>query len=217
MEKLTSHYKPKRLKIAECFRFYRRSQLKSENVADYLAELRRLALMREFDNFLNEALCDRFVCGLQEEAIQRTLLAEADLTLTKALTLAQSMETAQKDLKEIHPTSVESDMLGNKSAHYISFKKQPVCHRCLGSGLLPGACRFKSAKCNKCHKTGHIAKACLTTDPSKQSRRRQTDQSTNQKQVKKHTNTHQIEQESSSQPECTYTHCQQTFPRATRC
>ena len=91
---LTSHFKPKMLKISERFRFYKRNQLRGENVANYLAELRRLALTCEFGNFLIEALCDKLVCGLTDEAIQRRLLAEADLPLTKALTLAQAMETA---------------------------------------------------------------------------------------------------------------------------
>ena len=164
-------------------------------------ELRRLALTCEFGNFLDEALCDRFVCGLLEEAIQRRLLAEADLTLTKALSLAQSMEIAQKDLKEIHPTRAEVKTL-QESAHYVSSRRQLNCHRCLGAGHSPGACRFKSAKCNKCHKTGHITKACLTTDVSKQTRRKvQSDQNTPQKQQtkKKTTTAHQIELESSSQ------------------
>ena len=159
VEKLTSHFKPKTLKISKHFRFYKRNQSRGESVANYLAELRRLALTCEFGNFLDEALCDKFVCGLIDEAIQRRLLAEADLTLTKALTLAQAMETAKKDLKEIHPTGVESE-----TTYHLSLHKQSraVCHRCLGTGHFPGKCRFKSAKCNKCHKTGHIAKACLT-------------------------------------------------------
>ena len=96
------------------------------------------------------------MCGLLEEAIQCRLLAEADLTLTKALPLAQSIETAQKDLKEIHSTSVNSGTLQNESTHHVSFKKQSVCHRCLGAGHLPGACHLRSAKGNKYHKTGHI-------------------------------------------------------------
>ena len=125
------------------FRFYKRNQLKSENAADYLAELRRLALTCEFDNFLNEALCDRFICGL----------------LTKALTLAQSMETAQQDLKEIHTsTTVDNDTSVNASAHHISSKKQLICHRCLGTGHLPAVCRFKSAKCHKTGKRGILLK-----------------------------------------------------------
>ena len=99
------------------------------------------------------------MCGLIDKAIQRRLLAEADLTLTKALTLAQAMETAKKDLKEIHPTGVISETTYHLSLHKQS---QADCHKCLGTGHFPGTCRFKSAKCNKCHKTGHIAKAYLT-------------------------------------------------------
>ena len=205
IEKLTSHFKPKALKIAERFRFYKRNQLRAESVADYLAELRRLALTCEFADFLDEALCDRLVCGLRDEAIQRRLLAEADLTLTKALTLAQSMERAQKDLKEIHFS--ESDTLPSESAHNVSSRK-PVCHRCLGAGHSPGTCRFKLAKCNKCYKTGHIARACRTIEPSKQTKQRSQDSNQGQnsipkqQQQRKKTGTaNQIEHEESDQSE----------------
>ena len=129
--------------------------------------------------------------GLTDEAIQCRLLAEADLTLTKALTLAQAMETAKKDLKEIHPTGVESEL-----THHLSSHKQPqaVCHRCLGTGHLPGVCRFKSAKCNKCHKTGHIAKAYLTGGGKQ---RAQSDQQHNKQrqQPRKKVTTYQVGQE----------------------
>ena len=98
--------------------------MRGESVANYLADLRRLALTCDFSNFLDEALCDKFVSGLIDEAIQCRLLAEADLTLTKALTLAQAMETA-KDLKEINQTGVESETTYHLSLHKQS---QAVCH-----------------------------------------------------------------------------------------
>ena len=41
-------------------------------------------------------------------------------------------------------------------------------YRCLGTGHAPTDCHFKSAKCNKCHKTGHITKACQTRESTKQ-------------------------------------------------
>ena len=66
-------------------------------MSNYLAELRRLASTCEFKTFLEEALVDKFVCGLRKDNIQRRLLAEADLTLAKALQLAQEMEAAEKD------------------------------------------------------------------------------------------------------------------------
>ena len=62
VEKLKSHFKPKTLKICECFRFYKRNQLRGESVANYLAELRRLALTCKFDNFLTN-LCVTNLCA----------------------------------------------------------------------------------------------------------------------------------------------------------
>ena len=54
-----------------------------------MAELRRLATTCEFGTFLNEALCDRLVCGLREKAMQRWLLAEPNLDLKKACELGR--------------------------------------------------------------------------------------------------------------------------------
>ena len=67
-EKLSAHFKPKPIKIAERFRFYKRQQEQGENMADYMAELRRLASTCEFGTFLDEALLDKFVCGLPEDS-----------------------------------------------------------------------------------------------------------------------------------------------------
>ena len=106
-KQLQEHYKPKPIKIAERFRFYKRNQQSSETVAAYLAELRRLASTCKFGNFLNEALCDRLVCGLREETMQRRLLAEPKLDLKRVCELAQGIVVALKDAKEIQ--SIESD------------------------------------------------------------------------------------------------------------
>ena len=64
-------------------------------MADYIAELRRLATTCEFGAFLEEALQDKFVFGLQGENIRRRLLAEANLDLKKALELAKGVEAVE--------------------------------------------------------------------------------------------------------------------------
>ena len=55
---------------------------------------------------------DRVVCGVNDDAIQKRLLAEGDkLTLTKALTLAQSYETAVKDATTLVPNDASSQQI----------------------------------------------------------------------------------------------------------
>ena len=70
-ETLKKHYEPKPVIIAERFRFHRRDQSSGESIVEYLAELRRLATHCQFGDYLNEALRDRFVCGLRNTGMQK--------------------------------------------------------------------------------------------------------------------------------------------------
>ena len=144
---LQDHFKPKPIKIAERYRFYKRNQQPSETVTTYLAELRRLASTCEFGEFLNEALCDRLVCGLREELMQRRLLAEPRLDLKRACELAQGMEAALKDAKEIQSTDADSGSI-NRVGHAKSGSAIP-CSRCNGFGHKPTECRYKSMTLEK--------------------------------------------------------------------
>lgn len=103
-EVLKRHFEPKPLVIAERFHFHSRSQAADESVADFMAQLRRLSKHCDFQDYLDQALRDRLVCGLRNEGIQRRLLAESDLTLTRALELAQGMEAAEKNAKSLKGT-----------------------------------------------------------------------------------------------------------------
>ena len=68
-------------------------------------------------------LRDRIVWGINDEAIQRKLLQEATLTYAKAITLAQSFETASNNLKEMHAPTTE---LTASSSTGVTVKTEPV-------------------------------------------------------------------------------------------
>ena len=94
---LTNHLEPEPLVISERFHFHRRAQREDESVADFGAELRRLAACCSFQEaVLDETIRDRFVCGLRSEPTQRRLLTEKKLTLETAVNIALSMESADK-------------------------------------------------------------------------------------------------------------------------
>ena len=84
-EILMAHFEPKLLVIAERFRFHQRSQQEIESVQEYVAELKCMAKHCNFQTYLNEALRDRFVCGLRNKATQKRLLSEAKLTFERAI------------------------------------------------------------------------------------------------------------------------------------
>ena len=90
---------------ARATRYCSRQQETEEGVAKFVSELRRLARHCEFGAYLDEALRDRFVCGLRSEAMQKRLLTEVDLSLSKAEDIALSMEAAAKDARQLQTCS----------------------------------------------------------------------------------------------------------------
>lgn len=179
---LQNHYTPKPLTIAERFKFHKRDQQPNENIANYVVELKKLASTCVYGDFLNEALRDRFVCGLLETRMQRRLLAETDLTFSKAIKIASAMEMANKQAMEFQPQQSTSFPDGSSSRQVNKVYSRPnsntkpmytdrpipnqgmtnnsPCYRCLDTSHTPDMCPFISSPCYYCKKIGHIAKAC---------------------------------------------------------
>ena len=161
LELLQKHFEPTPLVIAERFKFYRRTQENEETVAQFVAELRRLATHCNFGGSLHEAIRDRLVCGmkLSLEGAQKKLLSISELTLDKAVQVASSYEAIQQEAKELQrkstmPSSNEEVLAINSQV------KLSVCFRCGKSGHNPQQCRCRSWNCHKCGKLGHIATVC---------------------------------------------------------
>ena len=148
---LKKHYEPKPLIIAERFHFHRRSQAVGESINEYVAELRRLTTHCQFGGFLDEALRDRLVCGLRNQAIQKKLLTEADLTLTRAVELSVGMEAAEKNAKSLKGTET--------AVNRVAPQRKP-CYRCGRSSHDQKDCKFRDAECHNCGKRGHIVPVC---------------------------------------------------------
>ena len=76
-------------------------------MAQYLVSLRKLAEHCEFNEFLNQALHDKLVCGLKNEMIQRKLLTVKELTMAKAFKIARGMEAAYQQSSKLQTAHKE--------------------------------------------------------------------------------------------------------------
>ena len=76
---MTKHFKPAPSEIVERFKFHSRTRRPGESVGVFVAELRSLAEFCNFRDTLEVMLRDRIVCGINEDAIQKRLLAERAL------------------------------------------------------------------------------------------------------------------------------------------
>ena len=72
---LWQHLNPTPITIAERYKFYERNQNADETLSEYISAVRKLTELCEFSAFLNEALRDKFVCGMQKQNIRKRMLA----------------------------------------------------------------------------------------------------------------------------------------------
>ena len=176
VEALSKHYRPTPSEIVERYKFHSRVRKAGESIAYYVAELRSLSEYCNFGAVLNDMIRDRLVCGLNDAAIQKRLLAEPALTYAKAVELALSAETSAQSVRElrsrseqeapaaaplqgVHKTGVVP--FSPASSTPAKFVRVRTCYRCGRKGHTVTTCRIdKNIVCRKCHKKGHLQQAC---------------------------------------------------------
>ena len=172
-DKLKDHYKPKRLEVAETYRFHRCVQEENESVSAYSARLRRYASTCNFGEFLNRSLRDQFICGIRNSATRKKLLNE-DRTFQDALKVAIADEVASKETLEVqndakpgdesvHSMGNSRNLLNqqNRKPSLPPFQKSSYsCYSCGSTEHSRNQCRFRNVVCSRCKRTGHIARVC---------------------------------------------------------
>ena len=180
---MTKHFKPTPSEIVERFKFHSRTRRPGESVGVFVAELRSLAEFCNFRDTLEVMLRDRIVCGINDDAIQKRLLAEPALNYEKAVEMAMNMETAAQSMKELKGRADSSTthtpphhQVHRTSATPVSSTSSQVesgpstCYRCGFRGHTVSQCRAdKNVVCHQCGKKGHMRRACRSRQKTQQS------------------------------------------------
>ena len=112
-------------------------------------------------------LQDKLVVGVNDDNIQRRLLAERDsITFNEALNIAVNMESASKHLQDIQTKNMEVNKIyvpPRGRTEKIRQEPRPderseeECSRC-GATHKPSKCSFRHATCHYCKKRGHMSR-----------------------------------------------------------
>jgi len=160
---LKNHFAPTPSETVQRFRFHTRCRSADESVAEYVAELRKLAENCNFGVNLEEMLRDRLVCGINEDKIQRLLLLEDKLTLDRAFKIACAHELAITNSKVLQGKEMlkTEEHVNKVKLHDTKKNKNRKCYRCGDTSHLADKCRHTDSTCNYCKKVGHIVRACF--------------------------------------------------------
>lgn len=155
---LSDHWKPKTLPIVERVKFAKIFQQENENISDFTNRLRAAAQHCNFGKFLDEALCDKLVSGLNSNYSPVQDASSLDnYNFQETLVIVKSKEVALHERLHIRNNKIHNDMIYNVQEKKQGFK----CIRCGDTDHYPSECQHINIVCLKCKKTSHIARACL--------------------------------------------------------
>ena len=171
---MKEQFDPKRFVVRERFKFWSdMSRKPGETLQELAARIRQDAGTCDFSSIQDpqdEALRQRFICSVNNEAVLKALfkVKNDELTFTKAIQIAIETEDAAKVAKEtvygttpkpVHKLNVQHKKTTVKPSGN-STKAEQKCFRCARGSHKASDCPFKEAVCRYCDIKGHIAAAC---------------------------------------------------------
>lgn len=192
---LDGHFKPKKCTFAERYKFHSATQHIGEGLPEWAARVRGLAIHCGFvASNLDEQLRDRFVLGMTSGPERDKLFTKAmsELTLSKALEIAEGVHSARMGAKEttlqadggipLQVMKMETAARAGAARGSNAQRRSPAaaasaasaerglhsssgggCTACGYAGHEASTCRFVRYKCKKCGVQGHLKRMCKQT------------------------------------------------------
>lgn len=147
------------------FQFEMRVQRAGESVADWLADLRQLAIPCKFlTQDLNRRLRGQLVRGVHDKSCQTKLLEASDLDVKKAVLIIRTHARSKAESKALSSRPAEpastSYVVGYVSNTNRDRTGWPECYRCGSSRHASDACWAREAECHGCGEVGHLQRKC---------------------------------------------------------
>lgn len=164
---------PKANLICARYKFHEKAQGEHETFEHFVTELKLLVKDCGYTNS-DEMVWDRIVFATNSPKVREKLLNQsADLTLEKAIDMAQSCARPAQDDKlacngstELCSTSSDKQKVTEqpRRKRIVTDKNRP-CGRCALQHSQRDACPAKGHLCKICNKLNHFAKVCKSKQP----------------------------------------------------
>ena len=172
---------PNRNVIYERHVFRKEAQRPGETIDVFATRLRGLVRTCEYGSLQDEMIRDQIVDKCLSHRLRCHLLREQGLTLQSALTIARSMEDADRQAElmedraseEFAARAVHARRPDQRAPTGATAQKdgRTKCYRCGKGTHDPDECFAKTKKCHGCGRVGHYQRMCLGDSQNRQGRR----------------------------------------------
>ncbi|XP_055713605.1 uncharacterized protein LOC129807997 [Phlebotomus papatasi] len=190
---LEKHFKETNNVISDRCTFNMRFRHDGESIEDYIVELKSLSQDCHFGSFLEEALRDRLVSGINDQQIQSKLILQTELTWERAKDICIAEFRARRNIQSMGGSAIPTHAVEHadgsrkkssttrqphgKSRHMDGKKQRDKskgltdqsgqqCNRC-GLSHKKGECKAANSTCRVCGKRGHWASVCWSSAGTK--------------------------------------------------
>jgi hypothetical protein len=166
-EKFDGFFNGRKNIIYERAKFNMRVQSPGESMEDFITDLCKLADSCEYRDFREQLIRDRIVVGVADRRLSERLQLLDGLDYKKAVEIARSYETVQKQNQMLRSEVAGAGTVVNRVQGKTKARKRKnffTPWKCFGCGNekmhKKEECPARNSKCNKCAKEGHWAKVC---------------------------------------------------------
>ena len=181
---MKEQFDPKLFIVRERLKFWSDMQRKpGKTLQELAARIRQDAATCDFPSIKDpqdEALHQRFICSVNNEAVLKALfkVKDTDLTFARAVQVAIETEDEARVAKEtvygskarpvnkVHQKQKKGPQQNHQQSHS---KDQQKCYRC-GKVHKASDCPYKEAKCHFCDNKGHLQAVCQKKQRQEQGR-----------------------------------------------
>ena len=147
------------------YTFLTYKQKEDQSFDEFMTQLKKLSSDCAFGELKNSLIKDIVVIGVTDDSLRERMLREPNLTLERAIALGQSAEQTKIHAKELKQ---EAEIYGvkfrKKENRYSQATKKIKQCKYWGRTHIRRACPAFHQTCNECHKKGHFANVCMSTN-----------------------------------------------------
>ncbi|XP_044005925.1 uncharacterized protein K02A2.6-like [Aphidius gifuensis] len=168
LQKFENYCLPKVNQTVERFNFFQITQQEGENFDSFVTKLRTAAVTCDFGEQKDSLIRDRVICCIRDSGLQRRLLRESEITLSKVVEMCRINEISERQVKVLQETAdinalkkrTERKQNTERSSSVSTNNENKFeCKRC-GYSHLPRKCPAYGKTCNKCKGNNHFFKVC---------------------------------------------------------